>query len=290
MHQPTIENAMQVAISAAQSAGVILTDMLETISVREKAPKDLVTDADVAAQKCIESQISAAFPRHQFLGEESSLTVVDRFAMSDEDWLWVVDPLDGTVNYVHGLPNFAVSIALMNGAKTVLGVVFDPMANELYTATLGRGATMNDRTLKSSGCLNLDKALVAASFPTQVQKDSVEVAQFVEVLVRSQSIRRLGSAALNLCYVAQGRLDAYWAGMLKVWDIAAGALIATEAGAALSKQNGDSFDSWDGELLAASSERLRRELSDCLQSVRATHSAQIHSAQIHTSQTEDHSK
>ena len=273
MHQPTLENAMQVAISAAQSAGVILQDMLEIIAVREKAPKDLVTDADIAAQKCIESRISAAFPNHQFLGEESPLAAVGRFAMSDQDWLWVVDPLDGTVNYVHGLPNFAVSIALMNGSRTVLGVVFDPMAEELYAATLGQGATLNDRKLKSSCCVSLDKALVAASFPPQVQKDSVEVAQFVEVLVRSQSIRRLGSAALNLCYVAQGRLDAYWAGALKVWDIAAGALIATEAGATLSRQNGDSFDPWNGELLAAGSERLSRELSDCLQSVRATHSA-----------------
>ncbi len=271
MHQPNLENAMQVAIGAAESAGVILRDMLETTAVREKAPKDLVTDADVAAQRCIEYQIAAAFPTHQFLGEESSLSVVDRFALSDSDWLWVVDPLDGTVNYVHRMPNFAVSIALMNGAKTILGVVFDPMANELYAASLGHGATVNGRRLKCSGCVSLDKALVAASFPPQVQKDSVEVAQFVEVLVRSQSIRRLGSAALNLCYVAQGRLDAYWAGVLKVWDIAAGALIATEAGATLSKQNGRFFDPWDGELLAAGSESLGRELSECLQSVRAIH-------------------
>ncbi len=271
MHQPTLENAMQVAIVAARSAGTILQEMLETNSVREKAPKDLVTDADIAAQKCIESHVIAAFPKHQFLGEESSLSVVDRFALSKEDWLWVVDPLDGTVNYVHRMPNFAVSIALMNGAETVLGVVYDPMANELYAASLGHGATLNGRKLKCSGCRNLDKALVAASFPPQVQKDSVEVAQFVEILVRSQSIRRLGSAALNLCFVAQGRLDAYWAGVLKVWDIAAGALIATEAGATLSKQNGDSFDPWDGELLAAGSEMLSRELSECLQSVRANH-------------------
>ena len=106
-----------------------------------------------------------------------------------------------------------------------------------------------------------------ASFPPQVQKDSVEVAQFVEVLVRSQSVRRLGSAALNLCYVSQGRLDAYWAGFLKVWDVAAGALIATEAGATITKQNGDSFDPWDGELIAAGSDLLCQELSNCLQMV-----------------------
>ncbi len=268
----SFEQAMRVAMDAAQSAGEILCEMLETAAVREKAPKDLVTDADIAAQHCIETRILAAFPSHHFLGEESSLSIVDRTAISLEDWLWVVDPLDGTVNYVHRMPNFAVSIALMNRGKSVLGVVFDPMAKEMYAASLGQGATVNGRKLQCSGCTKLNSALIAASFPPQIQKDSVEVAQFVEVLVRSQSVRRLGSAALNLCYVAQGRLDAYWAGLLKVWDIAAGSLIATEAGSTLTKQNGRPFDPWEGELMATGSESLSRELSDCLESVRSTHS------------------
>ncbi len=271
----SLENAMQVAIDSARSAGEILCEMLETAAVREKAPKDLVTDADIAAQQCIENRIMAAYPSHHFLGEESSLSTVDRTAISQEDWLWVVDPLDGTVNYVHRLPNFAVSIALMNRGKTVLGVVFDPMAKEMYAGSLGQGATVNGRKLQCSGCTKLNSALIAASFPPQIQKDSVEVAQFVEVLVRSQSVRRLGSAALNLCYVAQGRLDAYWAGLLKVWDIAAGSLIATEAGSTLTKQNGLPFDPWDGELMATGSESLSRELGDCLESVRSTHSAKL---------------
>jgi len=271
----SLENAMQVAIDSAQSAGEILRDMLETAAVREKGPKDLVTDADIAAQQCIENRIMAAYPSHHFLGEESSPSTVDRTAISQKDWLWVVDPLDGTVNYVHRMPNFAVSIALMNRGKTVLGVVFDPMANELYAGSLGQGATVNGRKLQCSGCTKLNFALIAASFPPQIQKDSVEVKQFVEVLVRSQSVRRLGSAALNLCYVAQGRLDAYWAGFLKVWDIAAGSLIATEAGSILTKQNGLPFDPWDGELMATGSESLSRELGDCLESVRSTHSAKL---------------
>ena len=271
----SLEKAMQIAMDAAQSAGEILCEMLETAAVKEKAPKDLVTDADIAAQQCIENRILAAFPSHHFLGEESSISTVDRTAMSQVDWLWVVDPLDGTVNYVHRLPNFAVSIALMNCGKSVLGVVFDPMANEMYAASLGQGATVNGRKLQCSGCTKLNSALIAASFPPQIQRDSVEVAQFVEVLVRSQSVRRLGSAALNLCYVAQGRLDAYWAGFLKVWDIAAGSLIATEAGSILTKQNGRPFDPWDGELMATGSELLSRELGDCLESVRSTHSAKL---------------
>ena len=271
----SLEKAMRVAIDAAQSAGEILCEMLETAAVREKAPKDLVTDADIAAQQCIENRILAAFPTHHFLGEESSFSTVDRTAISQEDWLWVVDPLDGTVNYVHRMPNFAVSIALMNRGKSVLGVVFDPMTKEMYAASLGQGATVNGRKLQCSGCTKLNSALIAASFPPQIQKDSVEVAQFVEVLVRSQSVRRLGSAALNLCYVAQGRLDAYWAGLLEVWDIAAGSLIATEAGSTLTKQNGRPFDPWDGELMATGSESLSRELSDCLESVRSNHSRKL---------------
>ena len=263
-----LSSAMGVATGAAEAAGGILREMLETAAVREKAPKDLVTDADIAAQKCIEARIHSVFPMHHFLGEESELSSFDRLALSEEEWLWVVDPLDGTVNYVHRMPNFAVSIALMNRGQVVLGVVFDPMAKELYAAIRGEGATLNGRKLHSSGCMKLESALVAASFPPQVQKHSLEVAQFVEVLVRSQSVRRLGSAALNLCYVAHGRLDAYWAGFLKVWDIAAGSLIATEAGAMLSKQNGDAFDPWEGELVAAGSESLCAELRDCLQTVR----------------------
>ncbi len=260
-----VHDAMQVGIEAAQSAGKILCDMLETATVREKAPKDLVTDADVAAQECIEGRILAAFPSHQFLGEECSQPDVIRAMASNVEWLWVVDPLDGTVNYVHKMPNFAVSIALMHRGQTVLGIVLDPMAQELYVATLGQGATVNGRKLQSSTCTKLDSALIAASFPPQVQKDSLEIAQFVDILVHSQSIRRLGSAALNLCYVAQGRLDAYWAGFLKVWDVAAGALIATESGAILSSYGGKQHDPWGGNLIVAGSRQLHKELSGRLQ-------------------------
>jgi myo-inositol-1(or 4)-monophosphatase len=264
-----LPEAMQVGIEAAQAAGKILCEMLETATAREKAPKDLVTDADVAAQECIEGRILTAFPGHQFLGEECSQPNVIQAMASSIEWLWVVDPLDGTVNYTHKMPNFAVSIALMHRGQTVLGVVLDPTAQELYTAILGRGATVNGRKLQSSSCTKLGSALVAASFPPMVQRDSIEVSQFIDILVHSQSVRRLGSAALNLCYVAQGRLDAYWAGFLKVWDVAAGALIATESGATLTKQDGKPHDCWDGDLIVAGSETLHRELRGRLQAVEA---------------------
>jgi myo-inositol-1(or 4)-monophosphatase len=260
----SIGDAMRVATVAAHSAGKILREMLETAEVREKAPKDLVTDADIAAQNEIEKQIMSAFPSHRFIGEESSGNLQLSLETSDTEWRWLVDPLDGTANYAHRLPNFAVSIALMQGSRIALGVVFDPMADEIYTAVHGDGARVNDRPIHASQCTQLDQALVAASFPPQVRKDSIEIQQFIEVLVRSQSVRRLGSAALNLCFVAHGRLDAYWANQLKTWDMAAGVLIAREAGACVSKPNGQAFDPWHGEVLATATPSLNRELQQCL--------------------------
>jgi myo-inositol-1(or 4)-monophosphatase len=253
-----LEEAMLVAKKASHRASIILRNMLLTASVREKGPKDLVTDADVAAQMAIEATIHESFADHRFLGEESTASICD-FRGSDE-WTWVVDPLDGTMNYVHKLPNFAVSIALMKSDRIVLGVVEDPMSGEVYSAIHGHGASVNDVPLRVSGCQSLDQAMVAASFPPQVTKESPEVKQFLEVLVRSQSLRRLGSAALNLCYVGHGRLDAYWANRLKPWDVAAGSLIASEAGAVLTNLMGNEFDPWSGEVLVAASQALSDEM------------------------------
>jgi myo-inositol-1(or 4)-monophosphatase len=259
----SFDEAMRVAIQAAEAAGHILCSMLETAEAREKAPKDLVTDADLAAQNAIQGLIQRAFPTHRFLGEETAAEMSEKDLLRPDEWHWVVDPLDGTVNYVHQMPNFAVSIALMRGDETILGVVFDPMACEMYAAVHGKGATVNGKPMRVSSCTRLDQALVAASFPPQVQRDWVEVDQFIEILVRSQSVRRLGSAALNLCYVGRGRLDAYWANYLKPWDIAAGALIAVESGADICRQNGQAFNPWLGELLVCSSVPLRKEIQDC---------------------------
>jgi myo-inositol-1(or 4)-monophosphatase len=257
-----LSEAMHVAKKASQRASTVLRDMLLTASVREKAPKDLVTDADIAAQDAIESTIRECYPSHRFLGEESG-AILNEFQGVDA-WTWVVDPLDGTMNYVHKLPNFAVSIALMKSDRIVLGVVQDPMSGEVYSAIEHEGATVNGVPLKVSGCQSLGQAMVAASFPPQVTRESPEVKQFVEVLVRSQSLRRLGSAALNLCYVGQGRLDAYWANRLKPWDVAAGALIATEAGAVLTNLTGKKFDPWSGEVLIAASQALSEEMQSTI--------------------------
>lgn len=264
-------DALHTAQVAAAEAGQALRDMLYSASVREKKPRDLVTDADLAAQRIIEAHVRRDFPEHAFVGEEGpsntnkSLTVDG--ATTASPWRWVVDPLDGTANYVHRLPNFAVSIALMHQDSVCIGVVYDPIAREMFSAMSGAGAFLNAQPISVSSRTELNSSLVAASFPPQVDRDSLEVRQFVEMLIRCQSVRRLGSAALNLCFVACGRLDAYWAGRLHAWDIAAGALIAAEAGAVVTGQVGERFDPWSGSLVAAATSTLHQELVQCLETV-----------------------
>lgn len=258
----TLSKALDVAKSGARSAGTLLREMLHTAEAREKAPKDLVTDADIAAQKILEDALLSAFPTHAFLGEESG-EELSKFRDTSR-WTWIVDPLDGTANYVHRLPNFAVSIGLVLGDRIQVGVVYDPMADELYSAIAGRGAELNGNPIRVSGCRSINEAMVAASFPPDVQRHSPEVHQFLNVLERSQSIRRLGSAALNLCYVAQGRLDAYWANRLKPWDLAGGILIATEAGARVTSPDNTPIDIWRGDILASSSPSLHQAMLEAL--------------------------
>lgn len=262
----SLDDYLNAAEAAARRAGKILIDMLQTAIVKEKSRKDLVTDADVAAQHIIHESLIGRFPRHRFVGEEGTPgidgTVSD--LIPDGEWCWVVDPIDGTANYVHRLPNFAVSIALVRDGQTHVGVVYDPMADEMFSAILNQGATLNGEAISASGCTDIEQSLIAASFPPNVQRTSIEVQQFIEVLVQAQSIRRLGSAALNLCFVGCGRLDGYWAGKVRSWDIAAGVLIATEAGACLTSRDGTPFSLSRGDLTIAASDSLHRQLLACL--------------------------
>ena len=269
MNQPIDSRAqhfhyLSVARHAAREAGEILKSMLLTAEVHEKSTKDLVTDADVAAQKSIQSILSSEFPSHEFVGEEED--AAKDIAKMNGSRCWVVDPIDGTANYVHRLNNFAVSIALVESNIPLVGVVYDPMANEMFTAVNGYGAMMNDRRISASGCKSLGKSLIAASFPPNVQHGDSEISQFVNVLVAAQSVRRLGSAALNLCYVACGRLDGYWANRVRPWDIAAGVLIAQEAGAFLTARNGSVFDLSQDNFTIGATPALHQELLSALQS------------------------
>lgn len=251
---------ISVMKQAAREAGKILLEMQGKIVAREKGPADLVTEADVAAQHCIQQVLAAEFPEYGFLGEESDSA--DGAVSSSNRW--VVDPIDGTTNYVHGFDNYSVSIAFQQQEAVVAGVIFDPVHNRMYSASLGGGAFLNDAPIRTSDVVSLDKALVAASFPPGVQRDAVEVKHFVEVLVKCQALRRLGSAALNLCYVAEGKLDAYWATSLKIWDAAAGLLILAEAGGTLSNIEGGPVNLAKPRLIVAATDSLLKEMVDTL--------------------------
>lgn len=258
-----MDGYLQSAIEAARLGGEILMRFRGKAVSKEKSPRDLVTDADLASQKAIEELICTRYPEHAFLGEESTTQERDQ-AVASKRRIWAVDPLDGTANYVHGLQNFAVSIALVQGSTVLLGVVFDPTVNSLFAATRDGPATLNGSEISRSSCEKLDQAMVACSFPARVKKTDLEVTQFLHVLENCQSIRRLGSAALNLCYVAQGCLDGYWARSVQTWDVAAGTLIATQAGAFVSGVNGEIFDLWSPHLLATCSRQLHSEMLSCM--------------------------
>lgn len=267
-----LAEACRIAQDIAKNAGAILVQMRSTFELREKSEKDLVTDADVAAQVAIASAIACHFPEHGFLGEEGSegVSQQQRDNNSNSRWKWVVDPLDGTTNYAHGLSQFGVSMALTYDLQPVLGVVYDPVAQECYSAVTGQGAWLNGKPLKTSGCASLSKALVAASFPPKLNRDAKEIQQFVEMLLESRSLRRLGSAALNLCYVAAGRLDGYWGGRLNAWDIAAGVLILQESKGEISGQTGDGIDIWRGDLIAAATPSLHQQMLSVLSGISKT--------------------
>lgn len=258
-----MRSPLETACEAARLGGKILVEYLGKAAVREKGPADLVTDADLASQAAIEKLIRIRFPQHEFLGEESTLADRERAQASGRP-VWVVDPLDGTANFVHRLPGFSVSVALVEGSNPIVGVVYDPLADTLYAATSEGVATKNNKPIRASGCMQLGNAMVCCSFRAGVRRDDPEVDQFLCVLESSQSLRRLGSAAMNLCYVAEGCLDAYWANSVKAWDVAAGSLIARVAGAHLTSIRGEPFDLWDAKLLAAASRPLHTAMLQCL--------------------------
>jgi myo-inositol-1(or 4)-monophosphatase len=255
---------LEVCLEAAKLGGKALLHWRDRFQAREKGPRDLVSEADLAAQEAIRGVLCKAFPDHDFLSEEDAAERRSKgqspIPRRRSEWRWIVDPLDGTTNYVHHLPGYAVSIALQHQDEIVLGVVFDPLSEECFVAERGNGAMLNGKQLKTSGCEQIGQALVALSFSPHVTRDSLEVRRFTEVLLASQSVRRMGSAALNLCYVAAGRLDGYLATSVSIWDIAAGLLIVEEAVGCVSALNGGPVCLANPEIIAASSSQLLQQL------------------------------
>lgn len=258
---------LEVAVEAAKAGAAELMSRRHSRVVSEKGPRDLVTDADVAAQKAIRNVLESAWPDYAFVGEEEGESQppadVRRGALEAPP-CWVVDPLDGTINYVHGLQNFAVSIALHARGKMRLGVVYDPVYEEWFTAIDGGPAFCNGRVMRSSGCEQMGDALIACSFPSGIDRHAPEISQFVNVLENCRSLRRLGSCALNLCYVADGRLDGYWATCVKPWDSAAGTVICRQAGAVITGYDGGPLDDWNPKFAAGGNRRLNRQLTGLL--------------------------
>lgn len=257
------EQHLQVAVNAARAGAVELMSRVDDMIVSEKGPKDLVTDADLASQQAIRKILTDAYPAYAFVGEEEGENdPPDAVRRGDANAppCWVVDPLDGTVNYVHRLQSFAVSIALYAGGKMRLGVIYDPTRDEMFTAIDGAGAHVNGRVMKSSDCTDLSQGLICCSFKAGVTAESPEVGRFVRVLERSRSLRRLGSCALNMCYVADGRLDAYWATNVAAWDSAAGTVIARESGAVLTGYDGSEFDDWKPRFCVSATTELHQTM------------------------------
>jgi myo-inositol-1(or 4)-monophosphatase len=241
----------------------VLLDWVGRIEVREKGPCDLVTQADLASQEAVRGVLLVDFPGYGFISEE----VEGSLDLSAEH-AWIVDPLDGTTNYVHQLPHYCVSVALLHDGKPAVGAVFDPVHGECFTASRGGGAFLNGQPIHTSQVSQLSGALVAASFAAKVERGSREIDQFVAAVLASQSVRRTGSAALNLCYLAAGRLDAFWALSTRAWDVAAGMLIVQEAGGVVTNLEGGQLDLAVAHPVAAATGPLHGEFRQLLHNAR----------------------
>lgn len=234
------EGAVEIAVTTARDAGAILRDKLGQVTIHYKGVVDLVTDADRASETLVGERLSAAFPDHRLFGEEGIAKI--NGAGDDAEYAWIVDPLDGTTNYAHGYPHFGVSIALAHRGHVVVGVVYDPMRDELFVAERGKGATLNGRPIRVSGTTELIRSLLATGFSYDLAERGQQLEIWGEMQSQTQGIRRDGAAALNLSYVAAGRIDAFWEDPLMPWDMAAGALLVEEAGGIVTDYRGGAFD------------------------------------------------
>lgn len=219
---------LNIAIQAArQSSRMILRylDQMDKIEVTEKSNNDFVTQLDTMSEEIIITEIQKAYPRHAILSEECG------HGKNDHEYCWIIDPLDGTRNVMHGYPHFSISIALTKKNVVELGLIYDPIRQELFTATRGQGAYLNNRRIRISDTRKMSQALIGTGFPI-CHKENISnyMRTFERVLTQCSDIRRAGSAALDLAYVACGRLDGFWESNLHSWDIAAGSLMVKEAG------------------------------------------------------------
>jgi myo-inositol-1(or 4)-monophosphatase len=241
---------LNFAIQTAREAGRVLAEKFgRALRVSNKGDIDLVTEADLAAERLIVERIRSHHPRHAILTEESG----DVISLGDAGsaFKWIIDPLDGTTNYAHGYPVFCVSVALEHEGSVVLGVVYDPTRDELFAAERGEGATLNGRSLRVSETGDMNEALLCTGFPYDVRDRGDFARHFRNFIMRAQSVRRDGSAALDLAYVAAGRFDAFYEEGLRPWDVAAGVLLVEEAGGRVTHYDGSPFRIYTPPLAAS---------------------------------------
>jgi myo-inositol-1(or 4)-monophosphatase len=240
-------NFLAVAWEAANSAGALIRENWQRpTEIKYKGPIDLVTSVDRDSERCIVEILQRNFPGHSILAEEQAELVVAK-----SRYRWIVDPLDGTTNFAHGYPHFCISIALEVDGDVLLGLVYDPIREECFRAVQGQPATLNGNPIQVSDVNELDKSLLVTGFPYDRRQNADQYLSFFKAfMTRSQGIRRDGSAALDLCYVACGRVDGYWEFKLRPWDIAAGALIVVQAGGKLTDLSGNPFSIRGNETLA----------------------------------------
>ena len=238
---------LNIAVKAARRAGNIIiraTRNLDVVAVREKAVNNFVTEVDREAERAIISTLHEAYPGHAILAEESG-------ASGSSEYTWIIDPLDGTTNFVHGFPHFCVSIALEHRGVVTQAVIYDPARNDLYTASRGRGAFLNDMRIRVSKRQNLKSALISTGLP---YKEHAHLAAYLamlrDVMRVACAVRRTGSACLDLAFVAAGRLDAFWEIGLARWDMAAGSLLITEAGGLVGDLEGNENYMESGSIIA----------------------------------------
>jgi myo-inositol-1(or 4)-monophosphatase len=243
-----IAKFLGAAWEAADAAGTLIRESWQQPKeIGYKGAIDLVTSVDRESERRIVEVLQRNFPDHSILAEEET-----NLSGAKRNHRWIIDPLDGTTNFAHGYPQFCISIALEYDGKILLGLVYDPMRRECFRAVKGQGATLNGCAIQTSDIKELDKTLLATGFPyDRREKAEFYLTFFKEFMTRSQGIRRAGSAALDLCYVACGRIDGFWEFKLRPWDTAAAGLIVEEAGGKLTDFSGHPFSIWENETLAS---------------------------------------
>lgn len=257
---------LNFAIQMARDAGRILIDRQgRALQVSNKGDIDLVTESDLASEKLIVDRIRTHYPRHAILAEESGASEGLMVSEEKSEWRWIIDPLDGTTNYAHGYPCYCVSIALERAGRIEIGVIYDPTRDELFAAERNQGATLNDRRIRVSDVEELNSAMLCTGFPYNVRERRDFARYFAAFTMKAQAVRRDGSAAIDLAYVACGRFEGFWEDGLNPWDVAAGLLLIEEAGGLVTNFLGQPVSIYKPRVLASNGlvhEAMMKVLAD----------------------------